>query len=68
VRVRLELRGPDVVVTVRDTGRWRSPRGDNRGRGTHIIHAVTDEFTIDRRPNGTEVVLRRRVGQAGSPR
>lgn len=68
VHVRFELQRPDVVVTVRDTGRWRSPRGDNRGRGTHIIHAVTDEFTTDRRSNGTEVVIRRRVGQAGSPR
>jgi anti-sigma regulatory factor (Ser/Thr protein kinase)/putative methionine-R-sulfoxide reductase with GAF domain len=65
VHVRLELQRPDVVVTVRDNGRWRSPRGDNRGRGTHIIHAVTDEFTTDRRSNGTEVVIRRRVGQAG---
>jgi anti-sigma regulatory factor (Ser/Thr protein kinase)/putative methionine-R-sulfoxide reductase with GAF domain len=68
VHVRLELQRPDVVVTVRDTGRWRSPRGDNRGRGTHIIDAVTDEVTVDRRSNGTEVVIRRRVGQAGSLR
>jgi anti-sigma regulatory factor (Ser/Thr protein kinase)/putative methionine-R-sulfoxide reductase with GAF domain len=68
VHVRLELQRPDVVVTVRDTGHWRSPRGDNRGRGTHIIQAVTDEVTIDRRSNGTELVIRRRVGQAGSPR
>ncbi|HET6663177.1 MAG TPA: SpoIIE family protein phosphatase [Acidimicrobiales bacterium] len=65
VHVRLELQRPDVVVTVRDTGRWRSPRGDNRGRGTHIIQAVTDEVTIDRRRDGTEVVIRRRVGEAG---
>ena len=41
--------------------------GDNRGRGTHIIQAVTDEFTVDRRSSGTEVVIRRRVGQAVSP-
>jgi len=68
VHVRLELQRPDVVVTVRDTGHWRSPRGDNRGRGTHIIQAVTDEVTIDRHSNGTELVIRRRVGQAGSAR
>jgi anti-sigma regulatory factor (Ser/Thr protein kinase)/putative methionine-R-sulfoxide reductase with GAF domain len=67
VHVRLELQRPHVVVTVRDDGSWRSPRGDNRGRGTHIIQAVTDEFTTDRRSNGTEVVIRRRVGQAGPP-
>ena len=68
VHVRLELQRPDVVVTVRDAGHWRSPRGDNRGRGTHIIQAVTDEVTIDRHSNGTELVIRRRVGQAGSAR
>jgi serine phosphatase RsbU (regulator of sigma subunit)/anti-sigma regulatory factor (Ser/Thr protein kinase) len=62
MHVRLELQGPDVVLTVRDTGRWRSPRGDNRGRGTHIIEAVTDDVTIDRRRDGTEVVIRRHVG------
>ncbi|HEY6698263.1 MAG TPA: SpoIIE family protein phosphatase, partial [Acidimicrobiales bacterium] len=67
VHVRLELRRPDVVVTVRDTGRWRSPRGDNRGRGTHIIQAVADQVTIDRRSDGTEIVIRRRVGEAGRP-
>ena len=31
VHVRLELQRPDVVVTVRDTGRWRSPRGTTVG-------------------------------------
>jgi anti-sigma regulatory factor (Ser/Thr protein kinase)/putative methionine-R-sulfoxide reductase with GAF domain len=67
VHVRLELQRPDVVVTVRDSGRWRSPRGHDRGRGTHIIREVTDEVTIDRRPNGTEVLIRRRIAQAGSP-
>jgi anti-sigma regulatory factor (Ser/Thr protein kinase)/putative methionine-R-sulfoxide reductase with GAF domain len=66
VHVHLELQRPDVVVTVRDNGHWRSPRGRNRGRGTHIIHAVTDEFTTDRRSNGTELVIRRRLGQAES--
>jgi anti-sigma regulatory factor (Ser/Thr protein kinase) len=68
VHVRLELEQQDVLVTVRDSGRWRSPRGDNRGRGTHIIEAVTDELTVDRRSNGTEVVIRRRLLQAASPR
>jgi hypothetical protein len=65
VHVRLELERPDVVVTVRDNGRWRPPRGDNRGRATHNNQAVTDEVTVDRRRDGTEVVIRRRVGEAG---
>lgn len=68
VHVRLELQQQDVLVTVRDSGRWRSPRGDNRGRGTHIIEAVTDELTVDRRSDGTEVVIRRRLLDAGSRR
>jgi anti-sigma regulatory factor (Ser/Thr protein kinase) len=67
VHVRFELRRPEVVVTVRDTGRWRSPRGANRGRGTHIMRAVTDQVTIDRRSDGTEVVIRRRLAEAASP-
>ena len=33
VEVYFELQLSDVVATVRDTGRWRPPRGGNRGRG-----------------------------------
>jgi Histidine kinase-like ATPase domain len=36
VTVHMELQLPDVLATVRDTGRWRPPRGENRenrGRG-----------------------------------
>jgi anti-sigma regulatory factor (Ser/Thr protein kinase) len=62
--VRLELQPPDVVVTVKDSGRWRPPRGTNRGRGSHIMAAVGDVI-VDRGPDGTEVVIRRRLGTAG---
>ena len=61
VTVRLELQPPEVVVTVRDTGRWRAPRGTNRGRGSHIMAAV-GQVTVSRRSDGTEIVIRRRVG------
>jgi anti-sigma regulatory factor (Ser/Thr protein kinase) len=61
VTVRIELQPPEVVVTVRDTGRWRAPRGTNRGRGSHIMAAV-GEVSVTRRTGGTEVVIRRRVG------
>lgn len=61
VTVRLELQPPDVVVTVKDTGRWRPPRGTNRGRGSHIMAAVGD-VAVERGPEGTEVVIRRRLG------
>jgi anti-sigma regulatory factor (Ser/Thr protein kinase)/putative methionine-R-sulfoxide reductase with GAF domain len=61
VTVRLELQPPEVVVTVKDTGRWRPPRGTNRGRGSHIMAAVGDVI-VERGPEGTEVVIRRRLG------
>jgi anti-sigma regulatory factor (Ser/Thr protein kinase)/putative methionine-R-sulfoxide reductase with GAF domain len=56
---------PDVVATIRDTGRWRSPRGDNRGRGMLIMERCADEVTVDRTANGTEVRLRFRFDQVG---
>lgn len=65
VNVRLELEPPDVVVTVGDTGRWRPPRGSDRGRGTRIMEAAADEMAVDRRPEGTRVVIRRRLGMPG---
>lgn len=67
LRVRLELDPPDVVVTVRDWGRWRPPRGVNRGRGNSIMAAVGDEIVVDRQTDGTEVVIRRRLGGGGGP-
>jgi hypothetical protein len=66
--VRLELREPDLVVaTVRDSGRWRPPRGTNRGRGALIMRAAVDEVTVDRGPGGTQVVIHRRLGRPGEP-
>ena len=53
VHVRLELQGPDVVVAVRDTGRWRPPRGDNRGRGMPH-HPVGGRRGPDRPPVGRD--------------
>ncbi|BCY14458.1 SpoIIE family protein phosphatase [Actinoplanes sp. L3-i22] len=48
-----------IVVTVRDTGRWR-PAGDAgfRGRGLALIGALT-ELSVHRSPEGTAVTLRR---------
>lgn len=50
-----------VVVTVTDSGSWRSPRGENRGRGLTIIETATDDFEINQTDAGTEVVMRRRM-------
>jgi anti-sigma regulatory factor (Ser/Thr protein kinase)/putative methionine-R-sulfoxide reductase with GAF domain len=64
--VYLERQWPDVVATVGDTGRWRSPGGENRGWGTLLMRACTDELRIDRGSRGTTVVIRRRLAEAAT--
>lgn len=54
--------GEEVTIAVRDTGRWRPPRGEYRGRGLTIIENAMDEFDINPTADGTEVVMRRRLG------
>jgi anti-sigma regulatory factor (Ser/Thr protein kinase) len=55
----IEIRGrrePDrVVVSVADSGRWRPPREDERGRGLGVIDALMDRVDILKRADGTEV-------------
>jgi GAF domain-containing protein/anti-sigma regulatory factor (Ser/Thr protein kinase) len=50
-----------VELAVRDAGRWRAPRGENRGRGLAIIEATMDQLDVRQTANGTEVVMRRRL-------
>jgi anti-sigma regulatory factor (Ser/Thr protein kinase) len=50
-----------VTLAVRDTGRWRSPRGTNRGRGLKIIAAAVDELDLRTTDAGTEIVMLRRL-------
>jgi anti-sigma regulatory factor (Ser/Thr protein kinase) len=51
-----------VRIAVRDAGRWRAPRGTNRGRGLPIMQRLMDVVDIHQTDEGTEVVLERRVG------
>jgi anti-sigma regulatory factor (Ser/Thr protein kinase)/putative methionine-R-sulfoxide reductase with GAF domain len=51
-----------VTLTVRDTGRWRAPRGTDRGRGLKMIEAAVDELAVHTSDAGTEVVMRHRLG------
>jgi anti-sigma regulatory factor (Ser/Thr protein kinase)/putative methionine-R-sulfoxide reductase with GAF domain len=51
-----------VTVTVRDAGQWRASRGTNRGRGLSIMRASMEEVQIRSSDDGTEVVMRRRLG------
>ena len=55
--------GGATEITVRDTGRWRSPRGINRGRGLKIIETAMDEVSVDPTPEGTAIVMRRRLAE-----
>ncbi|HET9118525.1 MAG TPA: SpoIIE family protein phosphatase [Pseudonocardiaceae bacterium] len=66
VRVRLELQLPYILATVRDTGRWRMPRDEDRGRGTLFMRDCSDDLRIDHSPTGTNVVIRRRLAQVNS--
>jgi anti-sigma regulatory factor (Ser/Thr protein kinase)/putative methionine-R-sulfoxide reductase with GAF domain len=61
IAVRLTLSPPDALVTVRDNGSWRPPRGHNRGRGTTVMRRCSDELRIDHNLSGTEVFIRRRL-------
>jgi serine phosphatase RsbU (regulator of sigma subunit)/anti-sigma regulatory factor (Ser/Thr protein kinase) len=63
--VRLTSEPPDVVAVVSDTGRWRPPRGRDRGRGITLMQALADHAMIKPTDTGTQVVLRRSVGWEG---
>ena len=49
----------EVEIIVRDTGVWRRPRSEHRGRGLTIMKSATDHLHIDTSDRGTEVVMRR---------
>lgn len=66
VSVYVELQPPDVVATVEDTGRWRRPRDEHRGRGTLLMRSCADEVRIDRHALGTKVIIRRHLTQAAA--
>jgi anti-sigma regulatory factor (Ser/Thr protein kinase)/putative methionine-R-sulfoxide reductase with GAF domain len=53
--------GGEVTIVVRDAGRWRPARGQNRGRGLKIIDAAMSEVELKPTSAGTEIVMRRRL-------
>lgn len=63
LEVEATKRAERVSVTVRDFGGWRSPRGNERGRGFLLMHALVDEVEVVRSPSGTEVRLHRELGR-----
>jgi anti-sigma regulatory factor (Ser/Thr protein kinase) len=66
VSVRLTAQPPHVIATIDDSGRWRAPRGQSRGRGIILMHALADEVQINRTDNGTRVVIRRTLAEGGN--
>jgi serine phosphatase RsbU (regulator of sigma subunit)/anti-sigma regulatory factor (Ser/Thr protein kinase) len=54
-----------VTIAVRDSGRWRRPRGENRGRGLTIMENAMDELDVSQTAEGTEIVLRKRLATRG---
>jgi GAF domain-containing protein/anti-sigma regulatory factor (Ser/Thr protein kinase) len=53
--------GDDVVLVIRDDGRWRPPRGQNRGRGLGLMETFMDAVEVAPDESGTEVRMRRRM-------
>ena len=51
--------GGAIEITVRDHGRWRPARGENRGRGLPLMEALMDVVDVEHTADGTVVVLRR---------
>jgi anti-sigma regulatory factor (Ser/Thr protein kinase)/GAF domain-containing protein len=50
-----------LTFVVTDAGRWRAPRGQDRGRGLTIIRAAMDEVEVNSSETGTEIVMHRKV-------
>lgn len=60
--VEASVEGDELSLVVRDSGQWRPPRGQNRGRGTLLMQELTDGFEVRTGDDGTEVRLRLRLG------
>ncbi len=51
----------EVTLTVRDSGQWREPRGELRGRGLTIMKAAMHDVEANTSSGGTEIIMRRRL-------
>ncbi len=56
------IRADGFEAEVRDGGRWRERRDDDRGRGLAIIEALMDDVEVITDPSGTTVRMRRSLG------
>jgi anti-sigma regulatory factor (Ser/Thr protein kinase) len=65
IRLRAALEGAQATVSVSDSGDWREPRGENRGRGIPVMKEFMDDVSVHTGEDGTTVELRRRIGGEG---
>ncbi|MFA1546910.1 SpoIIE family protein phosphatase [Actinomadura chokoriensis] len=64
VRLRAEAGVDRLHLTIVDSGRWKTPRPNpahNRGRGTALMRALTQQLTITPGANGTTVDMYTRI-------
>jgi anti-sigma regulatory factor (Ser/Thr protein kinase) len=62
VEVEASHRAGEVVVVVRDFGRWRPERAsDARGRGLQMMRSLMSEVDVRQGETGTEIVMRERL-------
>ncbi len=61
VQIEAELDGDLMLMTVLDTGSWRVPRENDRGRGLMMAHALMDSVELETGADGTRVTMRRRL-------
>ncbi len=70
VHIRGTLVGDEVELAVKDAGRWRPPRGRDRGRGLQLMKAMVKLVEITSDSTGTTVLLRQPIcanGAASQP-
>lgn len=54
-------RGDELVIRVRDEGRWRPRNKSGGGRGLSIMRAFMDSVEVNTTEAGTEVIMRRKL-------
>lgn len=62
------LRGDNVVITIRDSGRWQNDRRRTHGgRGLEFMRSLMDNVDVDESRTATTVTLRGRLGSQLHP-
>jgi serine phosphatase RsbU (regulator of sigma subunit)/anti-sigma regulatory factor (Ser/Thr protein kinase) len=62
-RVMARAEEGEVTVEVRDNGAWRDQRDPRRGRGLAVMRELMDDVSVNSDDEGTNVRLRRRLGE-----